>query len=61
LTNLNQDAGFYGKGIYFTSFVMYSTPYWANHRDPAILISFILTGNTFPVTEHHKLKGSLLG
>ena len=38
----------------------YTLPYCANRRDPAIIISFLITGNAFPVTEDHKSKDSNL-
>jgi hypothetical protein len=39
----------------------YATPYFASSEQPAVLISFVTMGNTFPVTEHHKANDSLLG
>ena len=29
--------------------------------EPAVLISFVVTGNAFPVTEHHSKPGSFVG
>jgi len=57
----NLDAGYYGKGIYFTTFIFYASPYFAQQESPAVLISFVVMGNTYPVVEHHKSKNSLLG
>lgn len=49
------DKGFYGAGIYFTTYANYSLPYmkqmfisllfsYLNHLEPAIIISFLLPG-----------------
>jgi len=46
------DAGFYGKGIYFSSYAIYTVPYVFSESDPSMLICFILPGNPFPVIEH---------
>ena len=45
------DSGWYGSGIYFTSFYKYCIPYICSRKDPVILISYILPGNVYPVTE----------
>jgi len=55
------DEGFYGKGIYFTSYCLYTVPYITNRKQPAILISLANLGNPYPVTESHKNEVSLLG
>jgi len=55
------DSGYFGKGIYFTSFVMYTLPYLALHRTPTILISYVLPGNVYPVIEDHLSEASLAG
>jgi len=55
------DAGWYGKGIYFTSYAWYTFPYIVVKRSPAILLCWILPGHTLPVNEHHKGKSSLIG
>lgn len=54
------DAGFYGKGIYFTTQAMYSLPYISG-QSPVIIVSWIIPGNIYPVTEHHKSSQSLMG
>jgi len=55
------DAGFYGKGIYFSTAATYIIPYIARKRDPAVLICLSFLGNSYPVTEHYKGEQSLLG
>eukprot|EP01126_Amoeba_proteus_P015888 TRINITY_DN17227_c0_g1_i1.p1 TRINITY_DN17227_c0_g1~~TRINITY_DN17227_c0_g1_i1.p1 ORF type:complete len:397 (+),score=77.99 TRINITY_DN17227_c0_g1_i1:548-1738(+) len=55
------DAGYYGKGIYFSTHVDYILPYYATKPNPAIIISYLVPGNIFPVTENHKRPGSLRG
>jgi len=58
------DAGFFGKGIYFTTFANYTIPYFSSRRDPAIIISWIVCGSAFPVIEAadgpHTRKGAAL-
>eukprot|EP01126_Amoeba_proteus_P043765 TRINITY_DN4824_c1_g1_i1.p1 TRINITY_DN4824_c1_g1~~TRINITY_DN4824_c1_g1_i1.p1 ORF type:complete len:637 (-),score=111.57 TRINITY_DN4824_c1_g1_i1:137-2047(-) len=55
------DSGWYGKGIYFTSSVEYCIPYFCGRQDPAIIVSFVIMGNVYPVIEHPKSKNSLVG
>jgi len=55
------DAGFYGKGIYFSTSALYTLPYFANRRSPAILICLTAPGNPYPVTESPNTKTSLVG
>jgi len=55
------DGGWYGKGIYFTTFAMYSVPYFGTKSDPAVIISYTIIGNTYPVTEPLKSADSLVG
>jgi len=55
------DEGYYGKGIYFTTYALYSTTYIYSSQHPVMIISWVLPGNTFPVSEHHKGSSSLLG
>eukprot|EP01124_Arcella_intermedia_P029498 TRINITY_DN6241_c0_g2_i1.p1 TRINITY_DN6241_c0_g2~~TRINITY_DN6241_c0_g2_i1.p1 ORF type:complete len:901 (+),score=172.91 TRINITY_DN6241_c0_g2_i1:317-2704(+) len=45
------DAGFYGKGIYFSTSASYITPYFSTKDHPTILICLTLPGNPFPVTD----------
>lgn len=35
------DAGFFGKGIYFTTHVLYTLPYCCGKRNPALVLSYI--------------------
>jgi len=55
------DDGFFGKGIYFTTYALYALPYFSSKDQPAILLSFVLPGNTYPVNENSKSKKSLVG
>ena len=45
------DEGWYGKGIYFSTYPMYCSPYFISKKQPSIILSWILPGNVFPVTE----------
>jgi len=54
------DAGFYGRGIYFTTYGPYLSPYLTK-KNPAILICFAIPGNIYPVIENPREKGSLKG
>jgi len=56
------DTGYYGSGIYLTTSAKYASKYAALQFDSALVISFCMMGNVFPVTERHDLKGtSLMG
>ena len=55
------DAGWYGKGIYFTTYTEYCIPYITSKRNPAIIVSWLLPGNTYPVCENNTDDTSLLG
>jgi len=55
------DAGFFGSGIYFSTHVMYTLPYFSTKKSPAVILSYIIPGNTYPVVEHHRSAQSLLG
>jgi len=56
------DAGFYGVGMYFTTFAKYALPYFISATEPAIIISYLIPGNTYPATEHPFTKPeSLIG
>jgi len=55
------DAGFYGSGIYFTTFAQYTLPYFITTSDPCVIISLLIPGNAYPVTEHPKKPESLTG
>lgn len=56
-----QDDGFFGKGIYFTTYALYALPYFSTKSDPAVILSFVLPGCSFPVIEHTEGKDSLVG
>jgi len=45
------DAGYYGKGIYFTTYLLYTLPY-LTRLQPALIISYCTPGNVWPVIEH---------
>lgn len=55
------DAGYFGSGIYFSTFVMYTLPYFASKKKPSVIVSYVIPGNIYPVKEHHKSPESLLG
>lgn len=55
------DEGYFGKGIYFTSSLLYILPYASSKRRPAVLISYINPGNPWPTTEEHDGPRSLKG
>jgi len=55
------DAGYYGKGMYFTTSAIYTVPYFISKPNPSILICFILPGNPYPVIENPKQAGNIVG
>jgi len=55
------DSGFYGKGVYFSFYIPYIFPYVSSTKSPVMIISLIVPGNTYPVTEQPSGKGSLRG
>jgi len=55
------DNGFYGKGIYLSTHAPYAQQYVDQISDPAILISWVLPGNPYPVIEHPKQPNNLIG
>jgi len=55
------DNGWFGRGIYFTSSALYALPYYSSKPKPCVIISFLIPGNPFPVTEHRSNKDSLEG
>lgn len=55
------DAGFYGKGIYFTTKLLYTMAYAYTNQNPAVIVSYINLGHVYPVTEDHKGPQTLLG
>jgi len=54
------DEGYYGKGIYFTTWAAYTISYIATRHQPSLVVSWLLPGNVYPVTEHHGEPGSTL-
>jgi len=46
------DDGWYGKGIYFTSYAVYTVPYISRQKAPVIIVSWVLPGNVYPVIEN---------
>jgi len=42
------DSGFFGKGIYFTTYAFYSIYYIKDHNAPALIISWVLPGTFLP-------------
>jgi len=59
------DAGYYGKGIYVTSYAIYSLQYaMGNHPvdiNPVIIISYVLPGHPYPVVEDFNGEDSISG
>jgi len=55
------DAGWYGKGMYFTSSSLYAIPYYASKKKPALVIAYICPGNVYPVIESPKGQGTFNG
>jgi len=56
------DSGYYGKGIYFTTSAEYGLPYYASKVSPTVIISLVVSGNSYPVIEHPRLsKKSMMG
>ena len=52
-TTATLDDGYFGRGIYFTSSMKYAAKYASStKRGKVFLLSLIITGNAFPVTEH---------
>jgi len=46
------DTGYFGSGIYFTTYYSYAESYFMGFVDPAVLISYVIPGNSYPVIEH---------
>jgi hypothetical protein len=55
------DAGYYGRGMYFTRSAYYALPYYGTKKEPAVLICLTIPGNSYPVVEHRNEKQSFLG
>lgn len=54
------DSGWYGTGIYFTTSFKYCMSYIAARQRPAIIISYVLPGNVYPVTARADHEGKPL-
>jgi len=54
------DAGYFGKGIYMTSYAEYALHY-STGSTPSIIITYILPGHPYPVIEDHRGPLTLLG
>jgi len=54
------DEGYYGKGIYFTTFCEYASSY-STQKTKVFIVSAINLGKVYPVIEHPKSPQSLLG
>jgi len=55
------DKGYFGKGIYVTTYFAYTLPYLLAHKRPAVLLSWAAIGSSYPVYELPTGPGSLLG
>ena len=55
------DEGFYGKGIYFSTYGSYVALYFLGKQKPAILVNLAICGNAFPIVEAATDKNGFLG
>ncbi len=55
------DKGWYGKGIYFSSYSKYCDVYVRSKSLPAIIVAYTLPGNIFPVIEHSDRPDNIVG
>jgi len=55
------DAGYFGKGIYFSSSCLYALPYTQFGNNPSLIVALAIPGNVYPVIEHHKGTTALMG
>lgn len=55
------DEGFYGKGIYFSTYGSYVAPYCIGKAQPAILVNLVVGGNAFPIIEAATDRSGFLG
>src|SRR6185503_16776670 len=55
------DSGWYGKGIYFTSYAIYATQYLTGKKQPVMILSWIIPGSIYPVVEDPFGKDSMGG
>jgi len=47
--------------MYFTTSTEYALPYFGTKKIPTVLISYVISGNAFPVIEHPKRPKNLMG
>lgn len=55
------DDGFFGKGIYFSTFAPYILPYFGTRVTPSVLICYLNLGHVYPVFESHTGPDKLCG
>jgi len=58
------DDGYYGRGIYFSTYALYCYPYFGTRKLPSLILSWLVPGHYYPVIEPHnssKPTKSLLG
>jgi len=55
------DAGWFGRGMYFTSSLQYALPYFAAKPTPSVLVCLAVPGNPYPVVEHKDDPRTKLG
>jgi len=60
-TTSSLDAGYYGQGMYFSTYALYCLPYFCTRKEPVILLCYALPGNIFPVVESPKAADHLVG
>jgi len=47
--------------MYFTTSTEYALPYFGTKKIPTVLVSYVISGNAFPVIEHPKRPKNLMG
>lgn len=47
----NLDAGWYGKGVYFSSSAQYASQYCKGKKDPCLILCYLLTPSPYPIIE----------
>jgi len=45
------DQGYFGQGMYFSTNSQYTVPYFGTKQDPTLILSFLIPGNPYPVTD----------
>jgi hypothetical protein len=55
------DAGWYGRGIYTSTHVNYVIPYMMNRQEPALIVTYVIPGNVYPVIESTSADNNLIG